>query len=78
MRAVECTVVADCAHVHAENDGELVRAVRRHTAQVHPDIAFSEAAAESLVEDKGYDDRKHRKKGGWAEFVGSTGGGIEG
>ena len=77
MRAVECAVT-NCAHVHAENDGDLVRAVMRHAAQVHPDMPFGEAAAESFVEESGYDDRKHAKKRSWADFVGSTGGGAEG
>lgn len=67
MRAVECTV-PNCLHMHAPNDEALVELVLRHTHQAHPEKRLGEQAAEALVDDSAYDDKKHAKKRGLPEF----------
>ena len=61
MRAVECAE-PDRLHMHAPNDEALVELVLRHTHQAHPEKRLGEQAAEALVDDSAYDDKKHAKK----------------
>lgn len=72
MRAVEC-VVPKCTHLHAERDAALVATVLAHVHEAHPDVAFSEQEATSLVEVAGYADLKHSKKKDWLETAEAPG-----
>ena len=65
MRAVEC---AEHDRLHAPDDEALVELVLRHTHQAHPEKRLGEQAAEALVDDSAYDDKKHAKKRGLPEF----------
>ena len=67
MRAVECAE-PDRLHLHARNDEALVELVLRHTHQAHPEKRLGEQAAEALVDDSAYDDKKHAKKQGLPKF----------
>ena len=67
MRAVECAE-PDRLHMHAPNDETLVELVLRHAHQAHPEKRLGEQAAEALVDDSAYDDKKHAKKRGLPEF----------
>jgi predicted small metal-binding protein len=58
MRGVEC-VAPNCAHLHAENDEQLVQAAMRHAAEVHPEMPFPESAAHEFVQNGAYDDTEH-------------------
>lgn len=58
MRAVECAV-PDCAHVHAEDDDQLIEAVVRHAQEEHPGMEFGEEAAREFVRAGAYDDAAH-------------------
>jgi hypothetical protein len=77
FRAVECSVPG-CQHIHAANDEGVVALLLRHTHQAHPGVRMDESSAQSLVEDKGYDDQKHAKKKGFFDTVGDAGGGFGG
>ena len=74
LRAVECSV-SGCLHIHAPNDEDLIRLVLQHTHQAHPQMRFGEVAAESLVDESAYDDKKHSKRMGFVEGLGDVGGG---
>ena len=58
VRAVECAV-PNCAHIHAEDDEQLVQEVIRHAASAHPDMDFPEEAARQFVQSGAYDDTEH-------------------
>jgi predicted small metal-binding protein len=58
MRGIECTA-PNCAHLHAENDEELVQEAMRHAASVHPGMDFPEDAARQFVQSGAYDDAAH-------------------
>ena len=58
MRGVEC-VAPEGAHLHAENDEQLVQAAMRHAAEVHPEMDFPESAAREFVQNGAYDDSQH-------------------
>jgi predicted small metal-binding protein len=58
MRGVDC-VAPDCAHLHADNDEQLVKDAMRHAKEVHPELEFNEAAAREFVRAGAYDDAKH-------------------
>jgi predicted small metal-binding protein len=58
MRGVECAV-PNCAHIHAEDDEQLVHEVMKHAASVHPDMDFPEDTARQFVEAGAYDDTRH-------------------
>ena len=58
MRGVDC-VAPNCAHLHAETDEQLVQEARRHAADVHPEMEFSESAAQEFVRAGAYDDAQH-------------------
>lgn len=59
MRGVEC-VAPNCAHLHADNDEQLVQAAMRHAEEVHPeDLPFPESAAREFVQKGAYDDNQH-------------------
>jgi hypothetical protein len=73
LRAVECTV-PDCLHIHAPNDEDLIQLVLRHTHQAHPDVRFGEAAAEALIDESAYDDKKHRNRKGFFKGMVDVGG----
>ena len=73
LRAVDCSVPG-CLHIHAPNDEALIRLVLQHTHQVHPDMRFGEAAAEALIDESAYDDKKHRNRKGFVEGMGDVGG----
>ena len=68
MRAVECTV-PNCLHMHAPNDEALVELVLRHSHHAHPEMHLREQAAEALVDESAYDDKKHTKKQTLAETL---------
>ena len=74
MRAVECAV-PNCLHIHAANDEALVELVLRHSHHAHPEMHLREQAAEALVDDSAYDDKKHAKKQGLASTLRNDGGG---
>ena len=63
MRGVECAA-PNCAHLHAENDEQLIEAAMRHAAEVHPDMPFTESAAREFVQNGAYDDTQHATGGG--------------
>ena len=76
MRAVACTVPG-CLHIHAENDDALVQLLLRHTHQAHPEKRLGEQAAEALVDDSGYEDKRHAKRQGFASTLrNDVGGGF--
>jgi predicted small metal-binding protein len=58
MRGVDC-VAPNCAHLHAEDDEQLVQVTMDHAKSVHPDLDFSEDAARQLVQAGAYDDAEH-------------------
>ncbi len=58
MRGVEC-VAPNCAHLHAEDDEQLVQAAMRHAQDVHPEDEFPESAAREFVQNGAYDDTQH-------------------
>ena len=58
MRGVDC-VVPGCAHLHAEDDEQLVQEAMRHAKQAHPDLEFPESAAREFVQAGVYDDAQH-------------------
>ena len=62
MRAVECTV-PNCQHIHAASHEALVERVLRHSHAAHPEMHLSEQAAEDLVDESGYFDKKHAQQG---------------
>jgi hypothetical protein len=47
------------AHLHAEDDEQLVQAAMGHVAEVHPDMPFPESAAREFVQNGAYDDTQH-------------------
>ncbi len=61
MQAVDCTVPG-CQHIHAPNHEALVELVLRHSHQAHPEMLLSEQAAEDLVDESAYFDKKHSRK----------------
>ncbi len=60
MRGVDC-VAPERAHLHADNDEQLVKDAMRHAKDVHPEMEFNEAAAREFVRAGAYDDVKHSK-----------------
>lgn len=58
MRAVDCDV-PNCAHLHAEDDDQLVQEAMRHAQEVHPEDKFPESAAREFVQNGAYDDTQH-------------------
>ena len=62
MRAVECTV-PDCQHIHAVDHEALVERVLRHSHAAHPEMHLTEQAAEELVDESSYHDKKHARQG---------------
>ena len=58
MRGVGC-VAPNCAHLHAEDDEQLVKIAMRHAQEVHPEDAFPESAAREFVQSGAYDDTQH-------------------
>jgi predicted small metal-binding protein len=58
MRAVDCDV-PNCAHLHAEDDDQLVQEAMRHAQEVHPEDEFPESAAREWVQKGVYDDTQH-------------------
>jgi predicted small metal-binding protein len=68
MRGIEC-VAPNCAHLHAEDDEQLVQAAMRHAKEVHSDMPFPESAAREFVQKGAYDDTQH---------AGDAGGSISG
>ena len=58
MRGIECAVDG-CAHVHAENDDLLVRAVLEHALTRHPQLGYDERRARAFVRAVAYDDTEH-------------------
>ena len=68
MRGIEC-VTPNCAHLHAEDDEQLVQAAMRHAEEVHSDMPFPESAAREFVQNAAYDDTQH---------AGDAGGSISG
>jgi len=58
MRGVEC-VMPERAHLHAEDDEQLVQAAMGHVAEVHPEMPFPESAAREFVQKGAYDDTQH-------------------
>lgn len=73
MRAVECDR-PDGLHMHAPNDEALVELVLRHSHHAHPERHLREEAAEALVDESAYDDKKHSKKQGLGETLRGDGG----
>ena len=61
--------------MHAPNDEALIELVLRHTHQAHPGVPFDEQAAEALVDDSAYDDKKHSNKQGLAGTLRNDDGG---
>lgn len=61
MRGIEC-VAPNCAHLHADDDEQLVQAAMRHAQEVHPDLPFP--AAREFVQNGAYDDTQHAVGGG--------------
>ena len=61
MRGVEC-VAPNCAHLHAENDEQLIKAAMRHAKEVHPEMDFPESAAREFVRAGAFDDAKHAQR----------------
>ena len=61
MKAVECAV-PNCLHIHAPSHEALVELVLRHSHQAHPEIRLTEQAAEDLVDESAYHDKKHSRK----------------
>ena len=61
MKAVDCAV-PNCLHIHAPNHEALVERVLRHSHQAHPEMHLSEQAAEDLVDESAYFDKKHARK----------------
>ena len=74
MRAVECGE-PDRLHMHASNDEALVELVLRHSHHAHPETHLREQAAEALVDESAYDDKKHSKKQGTAAILRNDDGG---
>jgi predicted small metal-binding protein len=66
MRGVECAV-PNCAHMHADDDEQLVQEVMKHAASVHPDMDFPEETGRQLVEVGAYDDTRHAQTAGDAQ-----------
>ena len=63
MRGVECDVL-NCAHLHAEDDDQLVQEALRHSQEVHPEEEFPESAAREFVQKGAFDDTQHMAGGG--------------
>jgi hypothetical protein len=61
MKAVDCAV-PNCMHIHAPNHEALVELVLRHSHHAHPEMHLSEQAAEDLVDESAYFDKKHAEK----------------
>jgi len=68
MRGVDC-VAPNCAHLHAEDDEQLVQAAMRHAAEVHPEMAFPESTAREFVQNGAYDDLQHAAGAGSSPSV---------
>jgi hypothetical protein len=68
MRGVEC-VAPEGAHLHAEDDEQLVQAAMRHAAEVHPEMDFPESAAREFVQNGAYDDSQHAAGAGSSPSV---------
>jgi predicted small metal-binding protein len=68
VRGIEC-VAPNCAHLHAEDDEQLVQAAMRHAEEVHSDMPFPESAAREFVQNAAYHDTQH---------AGDAGGSISG
>jgi len=64
MRAIDCAMPG-CQHLHAEDDDALARLLLRHTHQTHPGMRMDEPAADALVDEASYNDKKHLKKKGF-------------
>lgn len=62
MRGVDC-VAPNCAHLHADDDEQLVQTAMRHAQEVHPDMDFPESAAREFVRAGAYDDTEHATAG---------------
>jgi predicted small metal-binding protein len=62
MRGVEC-VAPEGAHLHAEDDEQLVQEAIRHAQEVHPEMDFPESAAREFVRSGAYDDAEHATAG---------------
>jgi predicted small metal-binding protein len=75
MRAVECAVPG-CLHIHAQNDEALVELVLRHSHQAHPEMHLREQAAEDLVDESAYNDKKHAKRTGLLGTLRNDDGGV--
>jgi predicted small metal-binding protein len=58
MRGVECAA-PNCAHLHADDDEQLVQEAMRHAQDVHPGMEFPESAAREFVQASAYDDVEH-------------------
>jgi len=63
MRGVDCAA-PNCAHLHAEDDEQLVQVVMRHAEEVHPEDEFPESAAREFVQKGAFDDTQHMAGGG--------------
>jgi hypothetical protein len=61
MQAVECAVPG-CLHIHAPKQEALVELMLRHSHQAHPEMHLTEQAAEALVDESSYHDKKHSKR----------------
>jgi predicted small metal-binding protein len=62
MKAVDCAV-PNCLHIHAPNHEALVELVLRHAHQAHPETHLREQAAQNLVDESAYHDKKHSRNG---------------
>lgn len=62
MRGVDC-VLPNCAHLHAEDDEQLIQVTMRHAEEVHPEDDFPESAAREFVRAGAYDDAEHPTAG---------------
>jgi hypothetical protein len=58
MRGIECAA-PNCAHLHADDDEQLVQAAISHAEEVHPGMDFPESAAREFVQNGAYDDTQH-------------------
>jgi hypothetical protein len=71
MRAIECAV-PNCKHIHSETDEGLISLLVRHTRETHPDVRLDERAAEVLVDEGSYSDKKHVGRKGFIDTVGDA------
>jgi predicted small metal-binding protein len=58
MRGVDCAA-PNCAHLHAEDDEQLVQVAMRHAEEAHPEMPYPESAAREFVQTGAYDDTQH-------------------